>query len=347
MAQIVWASLDPVNRKIDIYPKAIATRIEKSYGAFHPPSGCILGSDFFNATVHFHPSGIQYQTTPGMSLGRAGFKQSGYRSVQRCIITDGTITIHTKQINREWRITQSELDSERTYTETPSPNDIIISDNLQENISIKAWTTEDLNSESLDTLVVVWQWCQRYRFGDVSKYSDAIWCPYSNDINTLIEEAFTDNLTSIKVNLPIIGERNIRFTPGACYACQVSLDNRRNRSVRRVVKTIQELKEMFSNIATLPENYSEIVSHLFDGEVPNHYCCPILQEIMTDPVKTIDGFTYERSAIERWFQHHISSPLTGLQLANNALVSDTELASQIASFIKRVKETTSAELALT
>ena len=75
---------------------------------------------------------------------------------------------------------------------------------------------------------------------------------------------------SIKINLPIIGERNIRFNPGACYASQVSLDNRRNRSVRRVVKTIQELKEMFANIATAPENYSNIVSHLSDGEVPHH-----------------------------------------------------------------------------
>ena len=88
----------------------------------------------------------------------------------------------------------------------------------------------------------------------------------------------------------------------------------------------------------VPENYSEIVSHLPDGEVPHHYCCPILQDIMTDPVKTIDGFTYERSAIERWFQQRVSSPLTGLPLANNTLVSNTELATQIREFIRRVRE---------
>ena len=30
--------------------------------------------------------------------------------------------------------------------------------------------------------------------------------------------------------------------------------------------------------------------------------CPILQQIMIDPVNTIEGQTYERSAIEEWFR---------------------------------------------
>tara|TARA_B100000795_G_scaffold3320_1_gene2269 strand:- start:332 stop:469 length:138 start_codon:yes stop_codon:yes gene_type:complete len=29
----------------------------------------------------------------------------------------------------------------------------------------------------------------------------------------------------------------------------------------------------------------------------NEYTCPITAEIMTDPVNTLDGFTYERTAI--------------------------------------------------
>jgi hypothetical protein len=31
MSEIVWASVDPVRCKVDIYPKMIALRIEKSY----------------------------------------------------------------------------------------------------------------------------------------------------------------------------------------------------------------------------------------------------------------------------------------------------------------------------
>lgn len=39
-----------------------------------------------------------------------------------------------------------------------------------------------------------------------------------------------------------------------------------------------------------------------DGEAPENYFCPITQETMTDPVMAEDGYTYERLAIERWFE---------------------------------------------
>ena len=56
---VCWASFDPVRRKVDIYPGPIASRIEKAYGErdIYAPGSCVLGSDFFNATVNFHPNG--------------------------------------------------------------------------------------------------------------------------------------------------------------------------------------------------------------------------------------------------------------------------------------------------
>lgn len=124
----VWLSLDPIRRKIDFYPKSIATRIEKSYNESKDnfPACCILGSDFFNATIHFHDVNSFYQTTPGMSLGRAGFKQPGYRSVLRYPIFDSTksVVIFAKQVHYEWRIT-NDLESEISFDEN-IPNDYII-----------------------------------------------------------------------------------------------------------------------------------------------------------------------------------------------------------------------------
>lgn len=35
--------------------------------------------------------------------------------------------------------------------------------------------------------------------------------------------------------------------------------------------------------------------------IPNELLCPISSELMKDPVMTIDGFTYERMNIERWY----------------------------------------------
>ncbi len=65
-------------------------------------------------------------------------------------------------------------------------------------------------------------------------------------------------------------------------------------------------------------------------ETPNHFLCPITQGIMEDPVVTADGFSYERIAIERWFERnrHLSrvpSPLTNLPLANRSLVPNMSL----------------------
>jgi hypothetical protein len=45
------------------------------------------------------------------------------------------------------------------------------------------------------------------------------------------------------------------------------------------------------------------------------FMCPITAEVMTDPVITCDGQTYERRAIEKWFQRgNLTSPMTGLAL---------------------------------
>ena len=38
--------------------------------------------------------------------------------------------------------------------------------------------------------------------------------------------------------------------------------------------------------------------------------CPITRQVMTDPVLCDDGYFYEREAIEQWFQHHRTSPMT-------------------------------------
>ena len=45
-------------------------------------------------------------------------------------------------------------------------------------------------------------------------------------------------------------------------------------------------------------------------KVLHEYTCPITAEIMTDPVSTLDGFTYERTAITEWLLTNDTSPRT-------------------------------------
>ena len=49
------------------------------------------------------------------------------------------------------------------------------------------------------------------------------------------------------------------------------------------------------------------------------FICPLSGFIMQDPVRTSDGETYDRLAIEFWFQKHDTNPITGAQLPDKRL----------------------------
>ena len=55
--------------------------------------------------------------------------------------------------------------------------------------------------------------------------------------------------------------------------------------------------------------------------VASSLVCPITNELMTDPVFTMDGQTYERAAIEAWLRNHDTSPATGKPLPSKMLVT--------------------------
>ena len=56
------------------------------------------------------------------------------------------------------------------------------------------------------------------------------------------------------------------------------------------------------------------------AEVLDACVCPITAEIMTDPVCTSDGFTYERTAITKWLRTKDTSPSTGAMLESKTLI---------------------------
>ena len=49
-------------------------------------------------------------------------------------------------------------------------------------------------------------------------------------------------------------------------------------------------------------------------QAPNEYRCPLTLDLMKDPYMAMDGNTYERAAILRWFEEHNTSPLTNEQI---------------------------------
>ena len=74
------------------------------------------------------------------------------------------------------------------------------------------------------------------------------------------------------------------------------------REKDRINRKIEELEETFTTKVIKPE-----------------FMCPITMELMTDPVITSDGYTYERSSITTWFNKSNTSPMTGLDIPNTLI----------------------------
>lgn len=340
----VWVSIDPVRRKIDFYPRAIASRIEKKYKErnVNESSCCILGKDFFNSTIHFHHSGSCYQTTPGMSMGRAGFKQPGYRSVKRINISQGDeyIEVFSKKVQGEWRLALNQIDSDIKFNEPIDKNSIISTD-LIENINneYENWNPEDLNindSDNLQDTRIVWQWCRGVpeKQGNLMLLSDKWWSPYLYPQNKIIEEGFKNNNSEIKITIPFDNsERIIEINQSSCFGYQKDEENNKIRLIRRKIVTILELQEMIKNINNIDPSIN-ILQDIDDDEIPKEFYCCISQDIMNDPVKTCDGQTYDRINILQWFEINNTSPLTGLSLPTKDLVSNVELKEMIEEYFK-------------
>ncbi|KAJ7552523.1 hypothetical protein O6H91_06G058900 [Diphasiastrum complanatum] len=68
---------------------------------------------------------------------------------------------------------------------------------------------------------------------------------------------------------------------------------------------------------TAQQSFSPPVSKEDEMGVPSRFLCPILQEVMEDPVIAADGYTYDYKAIKQWFKEHDTSPLTNLELSGS------------------------------
>jgi hypothetical protein len=65
------------------------------------------------------------------------------------------------------------------------------------------------------------------------------------------------------------------------------------------------------------------------SHIPNEWFCPIIGEVMSDPVTATDGHTYERKSILGWIEKSDRSPLTGDALTSNNLIPNLALKSTI------------------
>ncbi|KAM0858777.1 hypothetical protein ACQ4PT_047617 [Festuca glaucescens] len=71
------------------------------------------------------------------------------------------------------------------------------------------------------------------------------------------------------------------------------------------------------------------------GDVPSYFICPILQDVMREPLIAADGFTYEAEAIREWIDSgHHTSPMTNLELLHRDLLPNHALRSAIQEWLQ-------------
>lgn len=64
----------------------------------------------------------------------------------------------------------------------------------------------------------------------------------------------------------------------------------------------------------------------------NRYTCPILGDIMRNPYKCADGYSYDFDNIARWLDDKTTSPMTRQNLYGTLLKPDVELRNEIKKY---------------
>jgi hypothetical protein len=106
---------------------------------------------------------------------------------------------------------------------------------------------------------------------------------------------------------------------------------REHQFAKREIELLEKLRK------NLQEDLESLNSKKLQSSPPEELCDNIFtMEIMEDPVVAEDGFTYERSAILKWFGTKKTSPTTGAILQSTKLIPNCSLKSQINQWKERM-----------
>lgn len=87
-------------------------------------------------------------------------------------------------------------------------------------------------------------------------------------------------------------------------------------------------------VKTIKLKINEVLKPITEDQLSTVVCrktllcnlrCPITHEIMIEPVTAVDGFTYERSAIEEWFSKQLTSPMTREIISSSILYENNAI----------------------
>jgi len=117
----------------------------------------------------------------------------------------------------------------------------------------------------------------------------------------------------------------------------------RNKNIMDTIEQIIDLESKELKTLTKELLGKKTMPEAKDG-TPADYLCPITLRLMADPVIAADGHSYERNAIQEWFEHKRTSPKTNRSLSSLTLISNHTLKAAIQSHLsdESLKESKSA-----
>ncbi|CAN6203854.1 unnamed protein product [Urochloa humidicola] len=113
--------------------------------------------------------------------------------------------------------------------------------------------------------------------------------------------------------------------------CKIRRKNRPD--LQTEVWTVLEPMFKSASVMLCSLSFKSVSEYL--GGVPSYFICPILQDVMRDPLIAADGFTYEAEAIREWLDSgHRTSPMTNLELPHRDLLPNHALRSAIQEWLQ-------------
>ncbi|EMS46585.1 U-box domain-containing protein 33 [Triticum urartu] len=113
--------------------------------------------------------------------------------------------------------------------------------------------------------------------------------------------------------------------------CEIRRKNRPD--LQKEVWTVLEPMLKPASIMLCSLSFKSVSEDL--GGVPPYFICPILQDVMREPLIAADGFTYEAEAIREWIDSgHHTSPMTNLELLHRDLLPNHALRSAIQEWLQ-------------
>lgn len=147
------------------------------------------------------------------------------------------------------------------------------------------------------------------------------------DLNKHVTQSNTNN----SIGVP---KSNILIQSNSNVAIDEALISEKNKIKENIDKLLEE--DLDNDQLKLREDL-KAMKQVF-GEVPDQLICPITGDIFFDPVMTSDGHTYERKAIESWFEKHRTSPVTNLILDNKNLIPNFVIKQLVKAFYEENKD---------